>query len=160
MAGEKALDGIDDLIAQDDSAIDEAVGDLRGVLKKDAGSEPGLTEESVDGMGGAAAFGSDFGADFEDDATADDPFNIGDSAADTSEFGAGLDTPGLDGSDFAGGADFGGDFGVPDLDGPAAAAQPAMRWSRISVRHLPPIPASRSAPAVRPTASTWFSAFP
>lgn len=122
MAGEKALDGIDDLMAQDDSAIDEAVGDLRGVLKKDAGSEPGLTEESVDGMGGAAAFGSDFGADFEDDATADDPFNIGDSAADTSDFGAGLDTPGLDGGDFAGGADFDGDFGVPDLDGPAAAA--------------------------------------
>ena len=75
MAGEKALDGIDDLMAQDDSAIDEAVGDLRGVLKKDAGAEPGLTEESVDGMGGAAAFGSDFGADFEDDAAADDPYD-------------------------------------------------------------------------------------
>lgn len=126
MAGEKALDGIDDLMAPDDSAIDEAVGDLRGVLKKDTGSEPGLTEESVDGMGGAAAFGSDFGADFEDDATADDPFNIGDSAADTSDFGADLDTPGLDGGDFAGGADFGGDFGVPDLDGPAAAAGNAL----------------------------------
>ena len=72
MAGEKALDGNDDLLAQDDSAIDEAVGDLRGVLKKDAGMEPDLTEEGVDGMGGAAAFGSDFGADFDDDAAADE----------------------------------------------------------------------------------------
>ncbi|MEM5471526.1 flagellar motor switch protein FliN [Hoeflea sp. AS60] len=112
MAGEKALDGNEDLIAQDDSAIDEAVGDLRDVLKKDTGMEPDLTEESVDGMGGAAAFGSDFGADLEDDAEADDPFNIGDTAMDTSDFGAaGLDTDGL------GGTDFGGDFGgAPDLD--------------------------------------------
>ena len=76
MASEKALDGTEDLTAQDDSAIDEAVGDLRDVLKKDTGMEPGLTEESVDGMGGAAAFGSDFGADFEDDTAADDPFNL------------------------------------------------------------------------------------
>jgi len=118
MAGEKALDGNEDLMAQDDGAIDEAVGDLRDVLKKDTGMEPGLTEESVDGMGGAAAFGSDFGADFEDDATADDPFDIGDAAADTSDFGAaGLDVPDL------GGADFGGDFGgAPDLDGPELGA--------------------------------------
>lgn len=123
MAGEKALDGTDDLMAQDDSAIDEAVGDLRDVLKKDAGMEPDLTEESVDGMGGAAAFGSDFGADFGDDTAADDPFNIGDSAADTSDFGgAGLDGPGLGGTDFGGGADFGGDFGAPDLDGPSLGA--------------------------------------
>jgi flagellar motor switch protein FliN len=112
MAGEKALDGTDDLTAPDDSAIDEAVGDLRDVLKKDAGMEPDLTEESVDGMGGAAAFGSDFGADFGDDSAADDPFNIGDSAAGTSDFG-GVDL---------GGADFGGDFGAPDLDGPSFGA--------------------------------------
>lgn len=117
MAGENALDGNEDLNAQDDGVIDEAVGDLRDVLKKDAGDEPALTEESVDGMGGAAAFGSDFGADFEDDeaaADANDPFNIGDSAeADTSDFAA----PDL------GGADFGGDFGgAPDLEGPELGA--------------------------------------
>ncbi|SOE18161.1 flagellar motor switch protein FliN/FliY [Hoeflea halophila] len=109
MASEKALDGIEDLTAQDDSAIDEAVGGLRDVLKKDSGMAPDHTEESVDGMGGAAAFGSDFGADFEDDTAADDPFNIGDATADTSDFGAvGLDAPGL-------GDDFGG---APDLSDP------------------------------------------
>jgi flagellar motor switch protein FliN/FliY len=117
MAGDKALDGIEDLTAQDDSAIDDAVDGLRDVLKKDTGITPDLTEESVDGMGGAAAFGSDFGADFEDDTATDDPFNIGDDAPDTSDFGAvGLDAPGL-------GADFSGDFGAaPDLDEPAFGA--------------------------------------
>jgi len=107
MAGEKALDGNEDLVAQDDSAIDGAVDDLRDVLKKDAGRTPVLTEESVDGMGGAAAFGSDFGADFEDDSVADDPFNIGDAAVDgTSDFGAGsFGGPDLGGADFGGMAD-------------------------------------------------------
>ena len=106
MAGEKALDGETDPTAQDESAIDEAVDDLRGVLKKDAGDELAVTDESVDGMGGAEAFGSDFGADFADgDAASEenDPFNIGDAPA--------VDAPDLAGSDF------GGDFGAaPDLD--------------------------------------------
>lgn len=117
MAGDKALDGIEDLTAQDDSAIDEAVDGLRDVLKKDTGMEPDLTEESVDGMGGAAALGSDFGADFESDTATDDPFDIGEGIADTSDFGAAdLGAPGL-------GADFGGDFGAaPDLDEPAFGA--------------------------------------
>ena len=99
MAGENALDGETDPTTQDDSAIDGAVDDLRAVLKKDAGEEPLQTDESVGGMGGAAAFGSDFGSDFADgdDAAADaDPFNIGDAP----------------GGDAAGGADFGGDFGA------------------------------------------------
>jgi hypothetical protein len=83
MAGENATDDDFNPAPLDDSAIDDAVGDLRGVLKKDAGEEPVLNDESVDDMGGAASFGSDFGADFEDDsaadAAADDPFNIGDT---------------------------------------------------------------------------------
>ena len=54
MAGDKALDGIDDLTAQDDSAIDDAVDGLRDVLKKDTGMEPDLSEESVDGKIGRA----------------------------------------------------------------------------------------------------------
>jgi len=114
MAGKKALDSKEEETAQDDGAIDEAVGDLRDVLKKDAGDEPVLNEEEgVDGMSGAAAFGTDFGADFEDDeatAETDDPFNIGDAAEiDTSDFAA----PDL------GATDFGGDFGgAPDLEGP------------------------------------------
>lgn len=111
MAGKTAHDGKTDPMAQEDGAIDGAVGDLRGVLKKDAGEKPVLSEESVDGMGGAATLGSDFGADFEDDelsAASDDPFNIGDTPdVDTDDFAA----PGL------GGMDFGGDFGdTPDLD--------------------------------------------
>lgn len=110
MAGENALDGETEPMAQEDGAIDGAVGDLRGVLKKDAGEEPVLMEESVDGMGGAAALGSDFGADFESDAASaavDDPFNIGDAPdVGSDDFAA----PGL------GGMDFGGDFDdAPDL---------------------------------------------
>lgn len=121
MAGENATD--DDLEPGplDDSAIDEAVGDLRGVLKKDAGDEPVLDNESVDGMGGAAAFGSDFGADTgEDAAGTDDPFNIGDAPAagglDMSEFAdGGLDMPGA--------PDLGApDLGAPGLDSPGLGA--------------------------------------
>lgn len=116
MAGDKALDGETDPLALNDSAIDEAVGDLRGVLKQNAGEEPAQTSESVEEMGGAAAFGSDFGSDFGDDsAGADDPFNIGSDA----------EAPGLGGTDFGG--DFGGgldsDFGGGGLGGDAGLGQ-------------------------------------
>ena len=101
-------------MAQDDGAIDGAIDELRGVLKKNAGHEPDLGNESVDGMGGAAAFGTDFGADFADgDAAADDndPFNIGDPAD--------LSMPGMGdtafGGDFGGAPGLGQDFGsTPD----------------------------------------------
>lgn len=120
MAGENATDDDFNPAALDDSTIDDAVGDLRGVLKKDAGEEPVLNNESVDGMGGAASFGSDFGADFEDDsaAAADDPFNIGDTPEPGGlDLGLGGDdlsmgAPDLGATDFGGTADFGGtDFG-------------------------------------------------
>ncbi|MDP2119385.1 MAG: flagellar motor switch protein FliN [Hoeflea sp.] len=105
MAGEDALDGEADPMAPDDSAIDGAIDDLRGVLKKNAGQEPVLGNESVDGMGGATAFGSDFGADFADgDAAAgdNDPFNIGDPSD--------LGMPDLGATSFGG--DFGSDMGL------------------------------------------------
>ena len=104
MAGDNALDGKTDPMAQDDSAIDGAIDELRGVLKKNAGAEPDLSNESVDNMGGAAAFGSDFGADFADGDAAEednDPFNIGDAAE--------VAMPGMDLG--MGDAAFGGDFG-------------------------------------------------
>jgi len=131
MAGEKALDGTDDLMAQDDSAIDEAVGDLRDVLKKDAGMEPDLTEESVDGMGGAAAFGSDFGADFGDDSATDDPFNIGDSAEGTSDFGG----VGLDGPDLGagGGNALVQDFGSPQGSNPGVKIGATGSTNRVDL---------------------------
>jgi flagellar motor switch protein FliN/FliY len=121
MAGENATDDDFDPAPLDDSTIDDAVGDLRGVLKKDAGEEPVLNNEGLDGMGGAASFGSDFGADFEDDsdAAADDPFNIGDSP-EPGGLGLGGDdlsmgAPDLGATDFGGAADFGGtDFGGAD----------------------------------------------
>ena len=110
MAGENALDGEVDPMALDDGAIDGAIDELRGVLKKNAGEQPVPGNESVDGMGGAAAFGSDFGADFADgDAAAEDndPFNIGDPSD--------LGMPGLEtssfGGDFGGGIGLGQDFG-------------------------------------------------
>ncbi|KGF68515.1 hypothetical protein LL06_16245 [Hoeflea sp. BAL378] len=114
MAGENAFDGDADPMAQGDGAIDGAIDELRGVLKKDAGEKPVVTNESVDGMGGSAAFGSDFGADFADgDAAGDvnDPFNIGDAPD--------LGMPGL------GGAAFGGDFGADAGLGHDFAAEPA-----------------------------------
>lgn len=103
MAGDKALDGDADPMAQDDGAIDGAIDELRGVLKKNTGEEPVFMDESVDGMGGATAFGSDFGADFADGDTAaedNDPFNIGDTAD--------MAMPGIDGMGDQG---FGGNFG-------------------------------------------------
>tara|TARA_R110002020_G_scaffold65144_2_gene172181 strand:+ start:3006 stop:3647 length:642 start_codon:yes stop_codon:yes gene_type:complete len=105
MAGENAFDGDADPMAQDDGAIDGAIDDLRGVLKKDAGEKPVVTNESVDGMGGSAAFGSDFGADFADGDAADDlndPFNIGDAPD--------VGMPDLGGAPFGGG--FAADVGL------------------------------------------------
>lgn len=84
MAKEKADDGDLGEFAADidqNAGIDQAVGELRGVLKKDAGEIPVVENESDDMMGGAAAFGSDFGADFADEAADGgpvDPFGIGD----------------------------------------------------------------------------------
>lgn len=125
MAGEEALDGEVEPVTLDDGAIDDAVGDLRSVLKKDAGEEPVFNEESVDSMGGAPAFGSDFGADFPDSNEpdgSDDPFQIGEPAA-AAGTGFGGDFGGADdiSSDFGGAGSFGGsggaapgqDFGTP-----------------------------------------------
>ena len=120
MAGEKALDGDTDPLAQDDGDLDGAIDGLRGVLKKDAGEEPVLSNESVDGMGGAATFGSDFGDDFADGGVAaeeDDPFNIGDApAGEAPGMGAGAFGGDFASSDFGGGGDdlgLGEDFGAP-----------------------------------------------
>lgn len=143
MAGENATDDEFNPAPLDDGAIDDAVGDLRGVLKKDAGEEPVLNNESLDDMGGAPSFGSDFGADFGDEtaADADDPFNIGDAPAaggldlggddlsmgapdlGATDFGGAADFGG--GSDFAGAGDFGGgtDFGADSDQDFGAASQ-------------------------------------
>jgi flagellar motor switch protein FliN/FliY len=136
MAGENATDDDFNPAPLDDSAIDDAVGDLRGVLKKDAGEEPVLNDESVDDMGGAASFGSDFGADLEDDsaadAAADDPFNIGDTPESGGlELGGddlSMGAPDLGATDFGGSADFGG------TDGGAADRILAVLQDRISVQ--------------------------
>ncbi|EDQ34577.1 flagellar motor switch protein FliN [Hoeflea phototrophica DFL-43] len=118
MAGENATDDDFNPAPLDDGAIDDAVGDLRDVLKKDAGEAPVLNDESMDGMGGAASLDSDFGADFGNDsaAAADDPFNIGDAPeTGAAEFGGddlSMGAPDLGATDFGGTADFGGtDFG-------------------------------------------------
>lgn len=125
MAGENAPDEDIDPMALGEDVIDGAVDDLRGVLKKNAGGNPALNDESVDGMGGAAAFGSDFGADFADDEASgavNDPFNIGDTPD------LGTAEPGAD--DFDGSADFGaasatgGAFGGGDSLGQDFGAEP------------------------------------
>jgi flagellar motor switch protein FliN len=156
MAGKNATDDDIDSAPLEDSSIDDAVGDLRGVLKKHAGEDPVLNDEGVDDMGGAASFESDFGSDFEDDdatAVADDPFNIGDTPeadglgleTDDLDMG-GIGAPDLGATDFGGAADFGGtsDFGGPGAAGSAhgqdfgstgnAAAAPKMGASGANTR--------------------------
>lgn len=122
MAGDKATDEEPDLPGEgilSDTDIDQAVGGLRDVLGKDASGMLGsgeAGEADLDGMGGAAAFGNDFGADFGAGEAADDPFNL--NAAP----GAG-DIGGL-GSDFGGdfGNDFGSDGGIGGLGGDFGAS--------------------------------------
>jgi flagellar motor switch protein FliN/FliY len=148
MAGENATDDDFNPAPLDDSAIDDAVGDLRGVLKKDAGEEPVLNDESVDDMGGAASFGSDFGADFEDDsaadAAADDPFNIGDTPESGGlELGGedlSMGAPDLGATDLGGAADFGGGTGFDGAGGqdfgaaPQSAPEPKLGASGANTR--------------------------
>lgn len=96
--------------------LDQAIDDLRGVLKADATGE-------------APAFDAEFGAgtsDFDLDAS------FGGGMDDTSSFGAtdsaGSDFGGSDfgGSDFGGGASFGGsDFGSSDFGGSPASTSSA-----------------------------------
>ncbi|PWV99821.1 flagellar motor switch protein FliN/FliY [Hoeflea marina] len=94
MATDNALENSIDVTESDE--LDQAIDGLRGVLKKDAGAFEASGDESVDTMGGAQAFGSDFGADFADDTAGgglNDPFNIGDSGTDAlgGDFGMGTD---------------------------------------------------------------------
>ena len=113
MAGDKATDESPELPGGDilsDTDIDQAVGGLRDVLDQDASgmlNTGDAGEADLDSMGGAAAFGSDFGADFPAGDAADDPFDLGGGDA-AQSFGGGL------GSDF--GSDLGGgldnDFGA------------------------------------------------
>lgn len=129
MAGKTATDddlgsGIDlDTFAGDQ--IDQAVDDLRGVLKKDAGELPLVGGEDLSNMGGAQAFGSDFGSDFPDMAAPGGADAFGAGAAAGSDFGMGDF-----GSDFgAGSSDFGAatpDFGAAAPDFGAIDSGPAI----------------------------------
>jgi flagellar motor switch protein FliN/FliY len=82
-----------------DAELDQAIDDLRGVLKADEQGLPGGGDFGMDfpAAGGSDAFGGDFGTDT---ATS---FG-GDFSADTS----------FSGSDFGGGTDFGGGLGMSD----------------------------------------------
>lgn len=110
MAGKTATDDDlgsgPDLGIQEDGQIDQAVDDLRGVLKKDAGELPLVGAEDLNNMGGAQAFGSDFGSDFPDMAAPGGADAFGAGAAAGSDFGMG---------------DFGSDFGAATPDFGAAA---------------------------------------
>ena len=94
-----------DLDIQKDDQIDQAVDDLRGVLKKDAGELPLVGGEDFNTMGGAQAFGSDFGSDFPDMAAPGGADAFGAGAAAGGDFGIG---------------DFGSDFGAGATDFGAA----------------------------------------
>jgi flagellar motor switch protein FliN/FliY len=138
MAGENATDDDLDPMPIDDSAIDGAVDDLRGVLKKDAGDEPVVNDESVDSMSGAAAFGSDFGADFADGEAStgvDDPFNLGDAPdLGSPDLGApGLGNPGMGVPDL-GATDFGSVAGQGSGVAPQSPSQQKMGASGGNAR--------------------------
>lgn len=84
-----------------DAELDQAIDDLRGVLKADEQGLPGGGDFGMDfpAAGGSDAFGGDFGTD-----TGSTSSFGGDFGADTS-FGGG---------DFGGGTDFGGGMGLTD----------------------------------------------
>ena len=135
MVTENALENSIDTTESDE--LDQAIDGLRGVLKKDAGAFAASGDESVDTMGGAAAFGSDFGADFADDSAGgglNDPFNIGD--AEESPLGG----------DFGG-----GDFGMGSDFGAAspAAAEPSQKFDLNAMNSMAPGPAVGATGNVR-----------
>lgn len=134
MTTENALESSIDTTESDE--LDQAIDGLRGVLKKDAGATEASGDESVDTMGGAAAFGSDFGADFADDSAGgglNDPFNIGDSEDSPlgSDFGMGSDF----GADARGSADAGQKFDLNAMSsmepGPAVGATGNVRVDMV-----------------------------
>jgi flagellar motor switch protein FliN/FliY len=95
-----------------DAELDQAIDDLRGVLKADeqglpgSGGDFGMDFPSADG---ADAFGGDFGTDagagsFGGDFSADTGFGGGDFGG--NDFG---------GKDFGGGTNFGGGLGMTDM---------------------------------------------
>lgn len=111
MATKKTPPKDDDALAMpgaSDSDFDQAVDDLRGVLKADAegglgdfGSDLGIKDDPL------AAFESDFGGGAA--TTGSDDFGLGDFGG-SSDLGSGSDFGGA--SDFGGSSDFGGgDFG-------------------------------------------------
>ncbi|MEC9463528.1 MAG: flagellar motor switch protein FliN [Pseudomonadota bacterium] len=118
MATKKTPPKDDDALAMpgaSDTDFDQAVDDLRGVLKADAegglgdfGSDLGLKDDPL------AAFESDFGGGAA--AAPSDDFGLGD-------FGGSTDLGG--GSDFGGTSDFGGssDFGGGDFGGSTGTQQ-------------------------------------
>ncbi len=118
MATKKTPPKDDDALAMpgaSDTDFDQAVDDLRGVLKADAegglgdfGSDLGLKDDPL------AAFESDFGGGAA--AAPSDDFGLGD-------FGGSSDLGG--GSDFGGASDFGGssDFGGGDFGGSTGTQQ-------------------------------------
>lgn len=104
-------------LGDNNDELDQAINDLRGVLKADADGAPAAT--------------SDFGADFPSASEATSDFGSGfdaDPAAEaTNDFGAG---------DFGGGSDFGASFGGGDFDEagfggalPNASGQPSFAAS-------------------------------
>ena len=111
MATKKTPPKDDDALAMpgaSDTDFDQAVDDLRGVLKADAdgglgdfGSDLGLKDDPL------AAFESDFGGGAA--AAPSDDFGLGDFGG-SSDLGGGSDFGGT--SDFGGSSDFGGDSGA------------------------------------------------
>ncbi|MGF6172767.1 flagellar motor switch protein FliN [Ensifer sp. 4252] len=111
MAPKKAPLNEQAAVAVGDMELDQAIDDLRGVLKKDTDTPAGFGAEfgSVDTLGGTTEFGGDF------DAPADGLGAFGgDFGSDT--FGSDLsETPAA--TDFGGGSSFGAsDFGASAFD--------------------------------------------
>lgn len=121
MATKKTPPKDDDALAMpgaSDTDFDQAVDDLRGVLKADAdgglgdfGSDLGLKDDPL------AAFESDFGGGAA--AAPSDDFGLGDFGG-SSDLGGGSDFGGS--SDFGGGADFGGSSGSQQEPGSGLTA--------------------------------------
>ena len=118
MAKKATSPASEELVDSSNEELDQAIDDLRGVLKADeSGEVPQMSD-----LGGESDFGTDFpaagGMDLDSDFGGGNS-DIGGGDFGTSDFGGSdLTTTDFGGSDDFGGGDFGGgDFGGADLGG-------------------------------------------
>jgi flagellar motor switch protein FliN/FliY len=116
-----------------DAELDQAIDDLRGVLKADEQGLGGGNDFGMDFPSADAAEG--FGGDFGTDAGAGTSFGGGDFGGADSSFGGGNDFGG--GADFGGGSSFGGSLGMDLPDTSMSEPGSAMNANLDLIMDIP-----------------------